>query len=295
MWTSFPGVFSYPRLSAFIGGSIYSFSPVLLRAFFVSFVSWWLHFHAPLRPVIDRRLLLASLTKERGALRLDDPLDRSLLAAGAGLARFRVDAVFVLVTARFVECVAVCAVAEGGAFVTNRQFEDFQRGRGDRLPLGRFELAAGTLGVNAREVEDFRRIKVADAGDGPLVEQGDLHRSLRTAEPLAVEFGGHHERVGAEGIEAERLLELAFAQQADVAEAAAIPVDELLRSAAAELEPDAGVKRIERFVEEQESRHPWFEDDRVAPVEPEDDPLAGAGGAVDAGAFDAAAERGDAG
>jgi hypothetical protein len=56
---------------------------------------------------------------------LDDALNRSLLAAGAGFARFGVDAVLVLVAARFVEGVAVGAVAQRGSFVADRQFEYF--------------------------------------------------------------------------------------------------------------------------------------------------------------------------
>ena len=52
-----------------------------------------------LRRVVDPRLLLAAVAEEGGALRLDDPSDRPFLAAGTRLARFRVDAVLVLVAA----------------------------------------------------------------------------------------------------------------------------------------------------------------------------------------------------
>ena len=59
-----------------------------------------------------------------------------LLQRRQGLAGFVVHAVMILVAACLVERVAIRAVAERGAFVTDGRFEYGMRGVGDCLPLG---------------------------------------------------------------------------------------------------------------------------------------------------------------
>ena len=66
------------------------------------------------------------------------------------------------------------------------------------LPLRLRKLVAAFGRVDLSDVQDFRRVQIADSGNSLLVEQRDLHRAFARAETFAEQFGGHGQGIGAE-------------------------------------------------------------------------------------------------
>jgi hypothetical protein len=60
----------------------------------------------------------------------------------------------------------------------------------------------------AGQVQDFRSVKIADPGNGALVEQGDLDGSAALCQALAKFIGREGQGVGAERSVAQSLGEL---------------------------------------------------------------------------------------
>lgn len=145
--------------------------------------------------------------EECRALCLDDAKDGSFAAGGADFTGAVVDAVGILVTARLVEGVAVGAVAEGGAFVTDGFVKDFEGIGGDEFELAFPEAVGRSLGVDCRTMEDFAGVEVADAGDGFLVEHQNLDRTGSAGNNGYPVIDGRFEGVGAEFRTVEKVVE----------------------------------------------------------------------------------------
>ena len=95
---------------------------------------------------------LALLTKECCPLGLDDADDGCLFAAWAGFAFAVINAVFVLITARVVEGVAIGSVRKRRALVLDRQGKDFEHVLMDQRPAFLADSIAAGLRVNASQV-----------------------------------------------------------------------------------------------------------------------------------------------
>jgi hypothetical protein len=115
--------------------------------------------------------------EKRGTLSLYDTPDDIAAASYARIARAGVNSVVVLVSAVLVQGIAVRPVGERRAFMTNRRGQDFADRSVNLPPLSRANLATLPLGMNAGKVQDFRRVKIANAGRGALIEEGHFDRA----------------------------------------------------------------------------------------------------------------------
>ena len=161
--------------------------------------------------------------EECRALCLDDTEDGSFAAGGADFTGAVVDAVGILVTARLVEGVAVGAVAECGAFVTDGFVKDFEGVGSDEFELVFPKAVGRSLGVDCGTVEDFAGVKIADAGDSFLVEHQDFDWARSAGGDGDPVIDGRFEGVGAEFRAVEEVVEFGGGEKGNRPESTAIP------------------------------------------------------------------------
>jgi hypothetical protein len=128
---------------------------------------------------------LALRAEKRGPLGLDDALDAASAGDEAWLADAIVDAMVVLIAARFVQRVAIGAVGKGRTFVANRHFENLDDRGVDSLPLVAAEPIAAAGRMNSGTVQDFGRVEISNPGDRSLVEQRDLDGATASAKSIS--------------------------------------------------------------------------------------------------------------
>ncbi len=92
----------------------------------------------------------------------------------------------------------------------------------------------------------------------------------RACSSSAVRWPAHRGRAAA----AELLGELAFGEQAHRTQAAAVPVPDMRDRPASQIQPKPQVILSGRIGDEHQARHSRLEDQSVAAIQPEDDPLA---------------------
>ena len=103
-------------------------------------------------------LALANGAEKGGTLGLYYADDFGSAALQAGLAGALVNAVFILVIARFVMGGAIGAVAERGSLMPDGLLQDFHHGCADSRPVARFQFVAGPGRVDACAVQQFRGV-----------------------------------------------------------------------------------------------------------------------------------------
>ena len=103
-------------------------------------------------------LFLAYWAEKGGSLGLHYTDDLGRAALQTGLAGALVNAVFILIIARFVVGGAIGAVAERGSLMAYGLFQDFLHGCADCRPVARFQFIAGPGRVDACAVQYFRGV-----------------------------------------------------------------------------------------------------------------------------------------
>jgi len=113
--------------------------------------------------------------------------------------------------------------------VIDGRVQDDSHGSVQAVPLLAFQPMAARGGVDAGGVEHFRGVEIADAGDCSLVQEGDLDRAAAGVESLAQLLRRDCQRVGAEraAFAAQSIGELGGGEEADGAQAAAVPEQQL--------------------------------------------------------------------
>src|SRR5690606_22935584 len=109
------------------------------------------------------------IAEKRRSLALHDAFDLAALTAQAPLASTVVHAVLILIATRFIEGIAIGAIAESRTFVLNRKLQYRMGGFGEALPVSRGEVIATALWVDTGVVQNFSRVDITDSRDGPLI------------------------------------------------------------------------------------------------------------------------------
>src|SRR3954468_11316490 len=139
---------------------------------------------------------LATRTKERGTLRLDDTDDPARFAAvGASFIGLVVHAVPALVPTRLIQRIAIRAVAKRRAFVLYGRFEDLVSRVRDRIPLRPRNSIARLCRMYSSQVHDFRGIHIANSGDRTLIQKCHLHGPAAATKIFAQFLASDGERI----------------------------------------------------------------------------------------------------
>jgi hypothetical protein len=212
---------------------------------------------------------------------LDDPLDAARSADDAKLSGAVVDAMMVLISAGFVQGVAVSAVGERRSLKMDRHFENLDDRGMNSMPLVAAKSIAAARRVDSGSMENLSGVKVSNSGDRPLIEERDLDRPTAAAEPLGKLFGSDRQSIGAERRFIISLRKLITGKQPHRPEAAAVPIEQFLRRAAVQHDPQPQMLARRRLGQEHQPCHPRLEDDCRCAIKFNDDSLADSADARD--------------
>src|SRR5437763_770170 len=120
--------------------------------------------------------------------------------------------------------------------------------------------------MNARQVQYFGSIEIADAGNRPLIEQGHFDGPTTRGELRLEVTGRKRQCIGAKLAATELSRELSFTEQPHRAQPAAVPIPNMRNWSFRKVEPKAQVILRRRIGHEHQPRHPGLEDQTVAAV-----------------------------
>lgn len=173
---------------------------------------------------------LAARTIESSPLALDNPSHTSLKTDFTGLAFAIVNAMMVLITSLSIECIAIRPIAESGPLIAYRSTQNRLCCKGQPIPVVSPQPLAGCLRMDPGGVQDFSRIEITDAGNGPLIEQGDFDFASALAK-LFLKLGcGNGKCVGSKFFRTQFYGKLFGCEKLHRTQAAAIPEEEFLRA-----------------------------------------------------------------
>jgi hypothetical protein len=128
--------------------------------------------------------------------------------------------------------------------------------------------------MQAGLVQDLGSIEIADARKGLLIEQGHFDGPLRPAEASDKQFRRNGKGVRANAVRTEIPLDLRHAQEANAAQAPAVPKPQIADRALRQADADSQVLNCRRIGDKYQARHPRLEDDRVARRQLHENPFA---------------------
>ena len=97
------------------------------------------------------------------------------------------------------------------------------------LPTGPADLLTPHTRINTGKKEHLGRVQIANPSDRMLIEQGHLHRSRRTTQSLAKTLTTDHQSIWPKTCLTADLLEPLGIDEAERAESASIPEEQLVR------------------------------------------------------------------
>ena len=140
------------------------------------------------------------------------------------------------------------------------------------LPIVDLQRRAAAARIDSRGEQHLAGVQIADPRDGFLIEQRRLDRAAAAGQTRAKIGDGDRQRVGS-----QRAVVIAFGQlligiEANRTEPATVPVVD--DAAVVEFDLKSEMLGRRRIGQQHEPRHPRFQNDRLAPFDADDDPLA---------------------
>src|SRR5688572_29335524 len=107
------------------------------------------------------------------------------------------------------------------------KLQHFKRCRMNPFPFYAFKRGTATAGIDLRQMKNLRSVKIADPGNGTLIEQRNLNRAARVLHSLTQSFAIDCQSVRPDPVQTVMLVELVGGDQPNRPKSPAVPKEQL--------------------------------------------------------------------